>query len=136
MAMRIFRQGKKEIMSELSKEQKSEIRDICKKVVKEDLGINSSSIRILSSGVEDVEGGVAASVTAYFFTVAASPTRLSTETVRYNMTFKSKAHGTDEEAFEAIKVLAGNYENYTFTKKKTKEDALYRNVYEFTCEEK
>lgn len=123
-------------MAELSKEQKTKIRNICKKVVKEDLGKNASSIRILTSSIEDVEGGVAASVTVYFFTVASKPGSMSTDLVRYNMTFKSKAHGTDEEAFEALAALAENSGNYVFTKKKTEEDALYKNVYEFTCEEK
>lgn len=123
-------------MSELSKEQKGEIRDICKKVVKEDLRRNASGIRILTSGIDDVEGGVAASITTYFFTVMATPGKMSTEAVRYNMTFKTKAHGSDDEAFDALKALAGDVKNYVFTKKKTEDDALYRNVYEFTCEEK
>lgn len=122
-------------MAELSKEQKKEIRDICKKVVKEDLKRNASSIRILKSSIEDAEeGGFVASATTYFFTVVAEG--LKTEAVRYNMSFYTKPHETEEEAFEALKALAGDVGFYKFTKKKVDDDALYQNVYEFEAEEK
>jgi len=122
--------------NDLTKEQGKELLAIFKNVLKNELKRNISSVRLLETIVFNEDNKQAIQVKAYFFSVGADIDRSRVACIRWNMSFTTKFYDTFDLAFDAMKTIISNKNNYNFIKDTTLDNtALYPNTYNLVFEE-
>lgn len=122
--------------NDLTKDQGKELLAIFKNVLKNELKRNISSVRLLETIVFNEDNKQAIQVKAYFFSVGADIDRSSVACIRWNMNFTTKFYDTFDLAFDAMKTIISNKNNYNFIKDTTLDNtALYPNTYNLVFEE-